>query len=292
MRRKPEWLRVKLGAGSEFARIRRIVGDGRLHTVCQEAMCPNMGECWNQGRATLMILGQVCSRSCRFCNVASAIPGECDKDEPRRVAEAVSMMGLKEVVVTSVTRDDLPYGGAGIWAQTMRSIRELNPGIQLEVLVPDFNADRRAFDLVAAERPEIFGHNLETVRRMYDAVRPHADYDQSLRVLEWSSDVGMITKTGIMVGVGETDEEVFELMDDARSAGCRILYVGQYLQPTKKHWPVARYVEPAIFEKYRRRGIDKGFDVVVSGPLVRSSYHSEEQTRFVRSHVSSPVEMV
>jgi lipoic acid synthetase len=281
MKRKPEWLKVKLGTGENFTRLKRIVDEGNLHTVCKEAMCPNMGECWNHGRATLMILGQVCSRSCRFCNVESEDLLPCDEDEPRRVAEAVKQMGLEEVVITSVTRDDLPDGGALLWADTIRKIRETAPGVEVEVLVPDFKGRKESFYTVAAQRPEVFGHNLETVRRMYATARPQADYDQSLELLRWSHEAGMVTKTGIMVGLGETDDEIDQLMDDAANTGCDILYIGQYLQPSRKHLAVARYVEPDVFNDYRQKGLEKGFKVVVSAPLVRSSYHAEEQSEYV-----------
>ncbi len=281
MKRKPQWLRVRLPSGENFSRLKGIVDSGNLHTVCKEAMCPNMGECWNHGRATLMILGDTCSRSCRFCNVGSGKPHGCDQGEPERVADAVSEMGLNEVVVTSVTRDDLHDGGARIWADVIRCIRGKNPSIQVEVLVPDFNGSLESFRIVAAERPEVFGHNLETVRRMYRVARPEADYEQSLNILRWSAQEGMITKTGIMVGLGETDEEIYELINDAAGTGCEILYIGQYLQPTKQHLAVDRYVEPCMFEVYREKGLESGFKVVVSAPLVRSSYHSEEQCSYV-----------
>ncbi len=285
MKRKPQWLRVRLPSGENYSRLKGIVDSGKLHTVCKEAMCPNMGECWNHGRATLMILGETCSRSCRFCSVGSGEPHGCDEDEPVRVAEAVSAMGLKEVVITSVTRDDLPDGGAGIWADTIRCIREKNPSIQVEVLVPDFKGSRKSFDVVASRCPEVFGHNLETVKRIYGAVRPEADYEQSLNVLRWSVEKRMVTKTGIMVGLGETDEEIYELMGDAADTGCEILYIGQYLQPSKEHLSVDRYVEPELFDEYRKRGLAIGFEVVVSAPLVRSSYHTEEQSAYVAGRV-------
>ncbi len=287
MKRKPKWLRVRLPSGENFSRLKGIVDSGNLHTVCKEAMCPNMGKCWNHGRATLMILGDTCSRSCRFCNVGSGKPLGCDLGEPERVADAVSKMGLNEVVITSVTRDDLPDGGAGIWADSIRRIREKNPSIRVEVLVPDFNGSLAAFEIVAAQQPEVFGHNLETVRRMYDVARPQADYDQSLKILKRSAEKGMITKTGIMVGLGETDEEIYSLIDDAAGTGCQILYIGQYLQPTSQHLPVDRYVEPEVFDVFRKKGLDSGCKVVVSAPLVRSSYHSEEQCDYVSEALGS-----
>jgi len=280
-RRKPAWLRVPLGGGEEFARVRELMKGHSLHTVCEEASCPNQGRCWARGRATVMILGDTCSRGCTFCNVASRRPGAPDADEPRRVADAVVAMNLHDVVITSVTRDDLADGGAAIWAETIRAVHEAAPNVRVEVLAPDFGGDAAALDLVIGAAPRVFGHNLETVRRMYPAARPQASYDRSLRVLARAHDAGMITKTGIMAGVGETDREIARLMRDARAAGCDIFYAGQYLQPSREHLPVDRYVTPEQFDEYRRIGEEIGFSVVVSAPLVRSSYHTDEQERFV-----------
>jgi len=284
---KPPWLKVRLGRGPGYSRLKKIVRGGDLHTVCEEAMCPNMGRCWEQGRATLMILGDACTRNCRFCSVACRARGERDEDEPRRVAEAVKTMGLSDVVITSVTRDDLDDGGAGIWAETVRKVREAVQGVFVEVLVPDFGGSMEALDTVLETGPDVFGHNLETVRSLYPGVRRGADYERSLRVLGRGHEHGLITKTGIMVGLGETTQEVLDLMGDAAEAGCSILYVGQYLQPTKEHLPVDRYVEPSEFEMYREQGFGAGFKVVVSGPLVRSSYHSDEQEEYVRGGAES-----
>ncbi len=283
--RKPDWLRVKAGHGTAFRATARLIRDGGLHTVCEEALCPNRGECWEHGRATLMILGGACSRSCRFCGVATGHSGTADRDEPRRVAEAVREMELKDVVITSVTRDDLPDGGAAIWAETIRRIRAAVPGILVEVLVPDFRGEPSDVQTVLDACPDVFGHNLETAPSLYASVRPQADYRRSLDVLAEASRQGFVTKTGIMVGLGEEHGEVLSVMADARRAGVDIFYVGQYLQPTRDHLPVVRYVEPAEFDAYRTKGADIGFPVVVSGPLVRSSYHSEEQAAFVAARL-------
>jgi lipoic acid synthetase len=235
-----------------------------------------------------MLLGRECTRACGFCNVRGGAPGAPDRGEPRRVAEAVRAMGLRGVVLTSVTRDDLPDGGAGLWAETIRAVRGAVPGIVVEVLVPDFGGDGMALDRVLAERPDVFGHNLETVRSLYAAVRPQADYGRSLAVLRQAGAQGLIVKTGIMLGLGETREEVRQLMRDALAAGCQILYIGQYLRPGRRHAPVVRYVEPVEFDDFREAGLRAGFRVVVAAPLVRSSYHAEDQERFVagRKHAA------
>jgi len=280
--KKPGWLKVRIPSGTAYKKMRSIVRGRQLHTVCEEALCPNLGTCWEHGRATIMILGEACTRNCSFCNVGQSRSGEVDTGEPGRVAEAVKAMDLKDVVVTSVTRDDLEDGGAGIWAETVLAIRAAVPGILVEVLVPDFGGSEQALDTVIATRPDVFGHNLETVRSLYGRVRPEADYERSLGVLRKGSARGLIVKTGMMVGLGETADEMFEAMADARATGCSILYIGQYLQPTKAHLPVSRYVEPAEFETYEKKGLEVGFDVVVSGPLVRSSYHSDDQEMYVR----------
>jgi lipoic acid synthetase len=280
--RKPKWLRARVAQGPNCARLEGIMREGDLHTVCEEAMCPNKGVCWEKGRATLMILGGVCSRGCLFCNVKSGAPAPPDRDEPGRAAEAVKAMGLDEVVITSVTRDDVEDGGAAIWAETIRLVKQARPGIMVEVLVPDFNGDYDALDAVLEAGPDILGHNLETVPSLYEQVRPGAVYHRSLEILKRAHDAGFVTKTGLMVGLGETAEEVLEVMDDARECGCHIFFVGQYLRPSKAHLPVRRYVEPGEFEAYRLEGLKKGFAVVVSEPLVRSSFHSDLQTEFVK----------
>ncbi|MBM4144117.1 MAG: lipoyl synthase [Lentisphaerae bacterium] len=278
---KPPWIRARIPAGPDVERLKRIIERGRLHTVCKEALCPNLGRCWAQGRATVMILGGACSRNCLFCNVASPQASGYDEDEPRRVAEAAREMGLKDIVITSVTRDDLPDGGAALWAETVRAVREAAPGIAVEVLVPDFGGNPAAVDAVVASRPDVFGHNLETVKDLYARVRPRADYRRSLNVLARGHAGGLIVKTGIMVGLGESEEQVRGLMADAREAGAGILTIGQYLRPSRRHLPVDRYVTPEEFEAYRQAGLAAGFDIVVSGPLVRSSYYSPEQAEFV-----------
>ena len=283
--RKPAWLRVKAGGGEAYTRLSGLVSTRGLHTVCEEAQCPNRGECWEHGQATLMILGDKCTRACRFCAVGTGPDGVQDCDEPGRVATAVKMMGIDDVVITSVTRDDLPDGGAGIWADTIRLIRDAVPGISLEVLIPDFNGSESALGTVLDAGPDVLGHNLETVPSLYDRVRPAATYDQSLAVLRFAIDRGFIAKTSLMVGMGETDEEILNVMEDAATIGCHIFYLGQYLRPTVDHLPISRYVEPAIFDMYRERGLQMGIPVVVSAPLVRSSYYSELQDRYVRNSV-------
>ncbi len=285
-RRKPEWLRAKLPGGPGYRRLRAIVDEHNLHTVCESAKCPNMGDCWARGTATIMILGDVCTRSCGFCHITTGRPPVLDADEPRRVGEAAGLLRLKHIVITSVNRDELPDGGAAIWADTIRQIRRQSPGTSIEVLIPDFCGDWDALQLVIDERPEILNHNLETVPRLYSVVRPQAKYDRSVELLRRCKDAGLRTKTGIMVGIGENDEEVFELMRDvvARS-GCDILTVGQYLQPTRNHLPISRWVTPAQFAEYKRVGEAIGFSHVESGPLVRSSYHAEEQVL----HLNTPV---
>jgi len=264
-------------------RLQKILRDRKLHTVCDEALCPNKGRCWEHGRATVMILGDVCTRHCSFCNVTPGKPPPCDVEEPRRVADAVKAMGLKDIVITSVTRDDLKDGGAAIWAETIRCVREAVPGITVEVLVPDFGGSTEAWDRVLEAKPAILGHNLETVPSLYKKVRPQADYRRSLAVLSHAHRRRFVTKTGIMVGLGEAPEEVRAVMRDALKLGVDIFYVGQYLQPSKKHVPVSRYVDPAEFDGFREAGLRLGFKVVVSAPLVRSSYHSEEQATYIRS---------
>ena len=280
--RKPDWLKVRLGQGPNYGRVKRIIRDRKLHTVCEEALCPNMGRCWEQGCATVMILGDTCTRGCTFCAVGSGKPGAADGKEPGRVARAVKAMGLNDVVITSVTRDDVEDGGARIWADTIRCVQEAVPGICVEVLIPDFGGDREALAAVFRARPEVLGHNLETVPELYARARPRADYRRSLDVLRLAHGGGLVTKTGIMVGLGETAEQVVALMGDAVGAGCDIFTVGQYLQPTKEHLPVERYVEPSEFDGYRERGLSLGLKVVVSGPLVRSSLYCEEQAEFLR----------
>jgi len=280
---KPPWLRVTVGQNDTFAATRTRLRAYGLHTVCEEAACPNLGRCWRHGRATVMLLGDRCTRGCRFCNVDKRAVLPPDPDEPQRVAQALRETGLKEVVLTSVTRDDLPDGGAAHWARTVEALHAAAPGVLVEVLVPDFNGDPAAVDTVIRARPEVFGHNLETVPRLYPQARPQADYTRSLAVLRQASAAGMITKTSVMLGLGETAAELEQTLRDARAAGCSIFYAGQYLQPTPRHLPVARYVEPAEFDRLRAAALSLGFEFVASAPLVRSSYHEDGQSEFVRS---------
>lgn len=273
---KPKWLRVKLPTGEPYKKVREIVSEHKLHTICESGHCPNMGECWGAGTATFMILGNICTRSCGFCNVATGRPLEVDVFEPGRVAESVKLMGVKHAVITSVDRDDIPDGGSEIWAQTVRAIRHRSPGTTLETLIPDFAGKWENLARVIDVAPEIVSHNLETVRRLTKGVRIQAKYDRSLEVLRRLRMAGMKTKSGIMLGLGETVEEVIEAMDDLRSVDCQILTLGQYLQPTPKHLPVSSFIHPDVFAELKILGLKKGFRFVESGPLVRSSYHAEK----------------
>lgn len=282
MKRKPAWLKAKVPGGAGYQRVKAIMDEHRLFTVCEEAACPNMGECWARGVATIMILGDTCTRACGFCNVRTGRPPTLDKDEPRRVAESLRIMsheaGIRHIVITSVNRDELSDGGAAIWAETILRSRDKSPDLSIEVLIPDFEGNWGALQMVIDARPEILNHNLETVRRMYPAVRPQAKFDRSVELLKRCKDAGLVTKTGIMVGIGEKDSEVLELMDDVQArAQTDILTIGQYLQPTRNHLPIDRWVTPEQFEMYREEGLKRGFSVVESGPLVRSSYHADRQ---------------
>lgn len=276
--RKPDWLRARAPGGEGFQTTKSLIDAHGLHTVCQEASCPNIGECWSRGAATIMILGDVCTRSCGFCNVKTGRPPTTDLDEPRRVAEALSKVGLRHVVITSVNRDELPDGGAAIWAETIRQVKKACPQMSLECLVGDFAGDEAALQTVIDARPDILAHNVETVRRMHPAVRPQARYERSLRVLTQIKAGGLNTKTGLMVGIGERDDEVIELLEDVRrTSDCDILTIGQYLQPTRNHLPIDRWVHPDAFRLFKVEALARGFRVVESGPLVRSSYHADEQ---------------
>jgi lipoic acid synthetase len=278
--RRPDWLRVKLPTGEGYLRLKSLVDTYKLHTVCEEARCPNIGECWASGTATIMILGDTCTRSCGFCAVKTGRPTELDLAEPKRVGEMVKMMNLRHTVITSVNRDELHDGGASIWAETIREIRKQHPTTKIEVLIPDFQGDTEAMDTVFREHPDIMNHNTETVPRLYRIVRPQAKYQRTLDLLRRAKEhFNLVTKSGIMVGLGETPEEVLEVMKDLRAVQCDILSIGQYLQPTKAHLPIARYVPLEEFELYRRVGLEMGFRNVESGPLVRSSYHAEEQAK-------------
>ena len=273
---KPKWLRVKLPTGQAYKEVRDIVSEHKLHTICESGHCPNMGECWGAGTATFMILGNICTRSCGFCNVATGKPLEADPFEPGRVANSVKLMNVKHAVITSVDRDDLPDGGSEIWAQTVRAIRHQSPGTTLETLIPDFAGKWENLARIIQVAPEIVSHNLETVRRLTKEVRIQAKYDRSLEVLRRLRQAGIKTKSGVMLGLGESFEEVVETMDDLRSVDCQILTLGQYLQPTPKHLPVVEFIHTDTFAELKKIGLEKGFRYVESGPLVRSSYHAEK----------------
>jgi lipoyl synthase len=274
--RKPDWLRVKLPTGSEFAKVRKLVDEHKLHTICQSGNCPNMGECWGAGTATFMILGNICTRSCRFCAVATGRPKPVDLEEPERVANSVRLMNIKHCVITSVDRDDLKDGGSVVWVETIKAIRNSSPATTLETLIPDFQGKWENLQRIIDIAPEIVSHNIETVRRLTKQVRVQAKYDRSLEVLKRLKEGGMKTKSGIMLGLGETQEEVIQAMDDLRAVGVDILTIGQYLQPTPAHHPVVEFIKPEMFQYYKETGLSKGFRFVESGPLVRSSYHAEK----------------
>ena len=275
--RKPHWLKVKLPSGDNYKELRQIVETHNLHTICSSGRCPNMGECWGERTATFMILGNICTRSCGFCNVATGKPLPADLAEPEKVAKSIQLMGVKHAVITSVDRDDLPDGGAGLWAATIRKIRDYNPDITMETLIPDFQGKQHLLDIIIKEAPEVVSHNLETVRRLTKQVRKQAKYDRSLAVLKYLKDQGINrTKSGIMLGLGETKEEVIETMKDLRQAGVDVMTIGQYLQPSPKHLPVERYPHPDEYKQYEKIGLEMGFRFVESGPLVRSSYHAHK----------------
>ncbi len=273
--KKPDWLRVKLPIGEDYRRVRNLVDQYNLHTICQSGNCPNMGECWGAGTATFMILGNVCTRGCSFCAVKTGRPPEYDEDEPRRVAEAIKLMEVKHAVITSVNRDELKDRGAEIWYQTVVAVKEMSPETTIETLIPDTRANWEALERMISGGQEVVSHNMETVERLYRKVRPQAKYARSLEQIKRIKEYGKRTKTGIMVGLGETDEEVFKIMDDLVENGCDVLTIGQYLQPTKMHLEVDSFVHPDKFAEYKEVGLQKGFDFVESGPLVRSSYHAE-----------------
>ena len=280
--RKPEWLKISSGAHERYTETKRIVESHCLHTICSSGRCPNMGECWGKGTATFMIGGDICTRCCKFCNTQTGKPLPLDMEEPTHVAESIALMKLSHAVITSVDRDDLPDLGAAHWACTIREIKRLNPETTIEVLIPDFQGRKELVSQVIEAQPEIISHNMETVNRITPLVRSAARYETSLEVIRQIADSGITAKSGIMVGLGETPEEVEELMDDLRRAGCQILTIGQYLQPSHKHYPVAEYVTPAQFASYKETGLAKGFDQVESAPLVRSSYHAEKQVQFYK----------
>lgn len=281
-KRKPEWLRVKLPIGPEYAKVRKLVDENKLHTICESGNCPNMGECWGAGTATFMILGNICTRSCTFCAVATGRPTEYDLDEPRRVAEAIKLMGVKHAVITSVNRDELKDRGAEVWYQTVVQTKQLSPETTIETLIPDTKGNWDALYRMIDGGQEVVSHNMETVGRLYRIVRPQAKYERSLEQIKRIHEAGKRTKSGIMLGVGETKEEVFKAMDDLAANGLMILTLGQYLQPTKMHLEVAEFTHPDIFEMYKQEGLKRGLKYVEAGPLVRSSYHAER-------HVNVPM---
>ncbi|HSW67819.1 MAG TPA: lipoyl synthase [Bacteroidales bacterium] len=283
-RQKPDWLKIKLPGGEKYRQVKDIVEKNKLHTICSSGRCPNLGECWGAGTATFMILGEICTRSCGFCATKTGRPQPVDVKEPLRVAESVRLMKLRHCVITSVDRDDLPDGGASIWAATVNEVRKLNPDTTIEVLLPDFGGNHTDLKTVLDTHPDIAAHNLETVRRLTPLVRSAARYDRSLEVVRNISLALLPAKSGVMVGLGETKDEVLETMDDLIKAGCRILTIGQYLQPSAKNLPVEEYIHPDLFEEYRIAGLTKGFKTVESNPLVRSSYHAEDQVQNSTMH--------
>ena len=273
---RPDWLRVKLPIGEEYKKVRSLVDEYNLHTICQSGHCPNMGECWGAGTATFMILGNVCTRSCSFCAVKTGRPTEYDVDEPRRVAEAIKLMQVKHAVITSVNRDELKDRGAEVWFQTIVNVKGLSPETTIETLIPDTKSNWSALERMISGGQEVVSHNMETVERLYRKVRPQARYERSLEQIKRTKEFGKRTKSGVMVGLGETKDEMFKIMDDLVANGCDVLTIGQYLQPTKMHIDVAEFVHPDIFAEYKEVGLLKGFNYVESGPLVRSSYHAEK----------------
>ena len=276
IQKKPKWLRVKLPTGKKYKQVRKLVSDNKLHTICESGNCPNMGECWGEGTATFMILGNICTRSCGFCSVATGRPLPVDWEEPEKVANSVKLMGVKHCVITSVDRDELPDGGSKLWVETVKAVRRISPGTTMETLIPDFKGISEQVQRIINVAPEIVSHNIETVRRLTKEVRIQAKYDRSLAVLKQLKEGGMRTKSGIMLGLGETEEEILETMDDLRSVGVDIMTIGQYLQPTPKHLPVKEFVTPEQFDKLKVIGLEKGFRYVESSPLVRSSYRAEK----------------
>lgn len=273
--RKPDWLKIRLGGNENFTRTKNIVESHCLHTICSSGRCPNMGECWERGTATFMIAGDICTRSCKFCNTKTGKPLALDVNEPANLAKSIQLMKLKHAVITSVDRDDLPDLGANHWVETIEKVKEVNPGITTEVLIPDFQGKSQLIDIVCKAQPNVIAHNIETVRRLTPQVRSAAKYDVSLAVLKRIADNGLKAKSGIMVGLGETTEEIYETMDDLLASGCSILTIGQYLQPSRKHLPVSAYISPETFDEFKKVALEKGFTYVESGPLVRSSYHAE-----------------
>ena len=280
-RRLPDWMRMEMPRGETYSKVKNLVQQNHLHTICTSGNCPNIGECWNAGTATFMILGDICTRACKFCNVKTGRPLPPDPDEPTRLAKSIRLMGVKHAVITSVDRDDLPDLGASFWTETIRTIKKNNPGVTMETLIPDFQGREELIQQVIDAGPEVISHNVETVRRLTPEVRNKNIYDRSLQVLRYISSRGVITKSGIMLGLGESQEEVLETMDDLLDAGCQIMTIGQYLQPSPAHYPVKDYIRPEIFAEYKKTGLEKGFQFVESSPLVRSSYHAEKHIHTV-----------
>ncbi len=274
--RKPEWLKIQLPKTNEYKALNDLIVKNNLHTICTSGKCPNMGECWAAGTATFMILGDICTRGCKFCNVTTGKPLAPDANEPQKLAEAIRFLKLKHAVITSVDRDDLEDGGANHWAKTIRKVKEVNPDITIETLIPDFDGKHHLLDIVAKSKPDIISHNLETVERLTNQVRTKAQYRTSLETLRYLDFIGVTTKSGIMLGLGETKEEILQTMDNLLSVNCHIMTIGQYLQPSPKNLPVERYVTPKEFDELKQIGLRKGFRFVESGPLVRSSYHAEK----------------
>lgn len=278
-RRKPDWLKIKLPKGQLSVEVLNVVRGHNLHTICTSGMCPNQGECWGCGTATFMICGDVCTRGCRFCNVKTGRPAPLDAGEPEHIAESVRLLKLKHVVLTSVDRDDLDDLGAGHWVKVIEAVKRVNEGVTMEVLIPDFQGRKELIQQVIEARPEVISHNLETVRRLTPSIRSRATYDMSLEVVRQVAESGVISKSGIMLGLGETREEILQTMDNLRAVGCRVMTIGQYLQPTAANVEVVEYVTPQVFDEYKRVGLEKGFTHVESGPLVRSSYHAERHIK-------------
>jgi len=275
-RRLPGWMKMHMPKGETYSRMKNTVEKNNLHTICTSGKCPNIGECWNRGTATFMILGEICTRSCRFCGVQTGKPLPPDENEPKKIARTVEIMGIKHAVITSVDRDDLEDGGAAIWAETVRAIKDLGKGITIETLIPDFSGDKNLINRVIDAKPEVISHNLETVERLTPQIRSKAKYQTSLDVIRHIADSGVNAKSGIMLGLGETEEEIFQTMDDLLAVGCKIFTIGQYLQPTVNHLEVKEFIEPKKFEEYKQIGLQKGFSYVESSPLVRSSYHADK----------------
>jgi len=274
----PPWFKVRFRPGPHYQEIRQLMDTHRLHTICEEARCPNIWECWNNRTATFLILGHICTRRCHYCSVTTGRPSPVDREEPQRVADAAKLLKLRHAVVTSVNRDDLPDGGAALFAETIQQIRQENPTCTVEVLIPDFQGRQADVEVVMQAKPDIFNHNIETVPRLFPSIRPQGKYGRSLDVLQWAKAMGGRTKSGLMIGLGESNDEIRQVMWDLREVGCEILTIGQYLRPTLQHAPVSRYSTPEEFERFKQEGVALGFQHVESGPLVRSSYHAEEQT--------------